>query len=29
MRPDVKLGVVLAAVIIFVSGSYYLYRDRN
>lgn len=29
MRPDVKLGVVLAAAIVFVAGSYYLYRDRS
>jgi len=28
MRPDVKLGVIAAAVIVFVTGGYYLARDR-
>ena len=29
MRPDVKLGVVISMVIVFVAGGYYLYRDRT
>ena len=29
MRPDVKLGVVLSMVVVFVAGGYYLYRDAN
>lgn len=29
MRPDVKLGIVISTVVVFVAGSYYLYRDKN
>lgn len=29
MRQDVKLGVVLSAVIVFVAGAYYMYRDEQ
>lgn len=29
MRPDVKLGVVVSATVVFVAGVYYMYRDRG
>ena len=29
MRADVKLGVVISLVVVFVAGGYYLYRDRR
>lgn len=29
MRPDVKLGVMLAFVMVIVAGGYYMYRDRH
>ncbi len=29
MRPDVKLGVVVSMIFVFVAGTYYLYRDRQ
>lgn len=29
MRPDVKLGVVVSMILVFVAGTYYLYRDKQ
>lgn len=29
MRPDVKMGVLLAFVMVVVAGGYYMYRDRH
>ncbi|UCE58342.1 MAG: LysM peptidoglycan-binding domain-containing protein [Phycisphaerales bacterium] len=29
MRPDVKLGMIVSLVVVFVAGGYYIYRDAQ
>ena len=29
MRPDVKLGIVISLVVVFIAGGYYYYRDSR
>ncbi len=29
MRPDIKLGIVVSMVVVFVAGSYFMYRAND